>query len=232
MHLSSTRTGLKVDADNIPELGGFLSRDFGSKYHNLYIKLAPCKYKRVYFYFGVQKKWIFIYLFFFYFYFLGPIWLSFWGRFDLGPISPRFLCRPTTLYIIARAVERLQQLYKSRYTTEESRTRGRFDWKSLQGPKRLTDPDLEYFPHSKFRPAHSKCGERHSYDQIETETYWLLITKCKLMQNYLFCKHILHTSTDNSLNVTKNWIYKNIWILTFLLPKSLTLVIFFNNIEN
>ena len=140
-------------------------------------------------------------------------------------LSPRFLCRPTTLYIIARAVERLQQLYKSRYTTEESRTRGRFDWKSLQGPKRLTDPDLEYFPHSKFRPAHSKCGERHSYDQIETETYWLLITKCKLMQNYLFCKHILHTSTDNSLNVTKNWIYKNIWILTFLLPKSLTLVI-------
>jgi hypothetical protein len=73
---------------------------------------------------------------------------------------------------------------------------GRFDWKSLQGPKRLTDPDLEYFPHSKYRPAHSKCGERHSYDQIETETYWLLITKCKLMQNYLFCKHILHTSTD------------------------------------
>ena len=38
MHLSSTRTGLKVDADNIPELGGFLSRDFGSKYHNLYVK--------------------------------------------------------------------------------------------------------------------------------------------------------------------------------------------------
>jgi hypothetical protein len=36
MHLSSKRTGLKVDADNIPELGGFLSRDFGSKYHNLY----------------------------------------------------------------------------------------------------------------------------------------------------------------------------------------------------
>ena len=28
--------GLKVDADYIPELGGFLSRDFGSKYHNLY----------------------------------------------------------------------------------------------------------------------------------------------------------------------------------------------------
>jgi hypothetical protein len=25
MHLSSTRTGLKVDGDNIPELGGFLS---------------------------------------------------------------------------------------------------------------------------------------------------------------------------------------------------------------
>ena len=52
------------------------------------IELAPCtcKYKRVYFYFGVQKKLIFIYLFFFYFYFLGPIWLSFWGRFDLGPI--------------------------------------------------------------------------------------------------------------------------------------------------
>ena len=35
------RTGLKVDADNIPELGGFLSQDFGSKYHNLYIK-TPC----------------------------------------------------------------------------------------------------------------------------------------------------------------------------------------------
>ena len=50
------------------------------------IELAPCKYKRVYFYFSVQKKLIFIYLFFFYFYFLGPIWLSFWGRFDLGPI--------------------------------------------------------------------------------------------------------------------------------------------------
>ena len=50
------------------------------------IGLAPCKYKRVYFYFGVQKKLIFIYLFFFYFYFLGPIWLSFWGRFNLGPI--------------------------------------------------------------------------------------------------------------------------------------------------
>jgi hypothetical protein len=31
MHLSYTRTGLKVDADNIPEVGGFLSRDFGSK---------------------------------------------------------------------------------------------------------------------------------------------------------------------------------------------------------
>jgi hypothetical protein len=41
MHLSYTRTGLKVDADNIPEVGGFLSRDFGSKYHNLYIK-TPC----------------------------------------------------------------------------------------------------------------------------------------------------------------------------------------------
>jgi hypothetical protein len=44
MHLSSTRTGLKVDADNIPELGGFLrilSQDFGSKYNNLYIK-TPC----------------------------------------------------------------------------------------------------------------------------------------------------------------------------------------------
>jgi hypothetical protein len=35
------------------------------------IELAPCKYKRVYFYFGVQKKLIFIYLLFFYFYFLG-----------------------------------------------------------------------------------------------------------------------------------------------------------------
>jgi hypothetical protein len=32
---ASTRTGLKVDADYIPELG-FSSRDFGSKYHNLY----------------------------------------------------------------------------------------------------------------------------------------------------------------------------------------------------
>ena len=41
MHLSYTRTGLKVDADNIPEVGGFLSRDCGSKYHNLYIK-TPC----------------------------------------------------------------------------------------------------------------------------------------------------------------------------------------------
>ena len=41
MHLSSTRTGLKVDADNLTELGGFLSRDLGSKYHNLYIK-TPC----------------------------------------------------------------------------------------------------------------------------------------------------------------------------------------------
>ena len=40
MHLSYTRTGLKVDADNIPEVGGFLSRDFGSKYHNLYIKTS------------------------------------------------------------------------------------------------------------------------------------------------------------------------------------------------
>ena len=29
------------------------------------IELTPCKYKRVYFYFGVQKKLIFIYLFFF-----------------------------------------------------------------------------------------------------------------------------------------------------------------------
>ena len=38
------------------------------------IKLAPCKYKRVCFYFGVQKKLIFIYLFFFIF--------IFWGRFD------------------------------------------------------------------------------------------------------------------------------------------------------
>ena len=37
------------------------------------IELTPCKYKRVYFYFGVQKKLIFIYLFFFYFNFLGPI---------------------------------------------------------------------------------------------------------------------------------------------------------------
>ena len=33
--------GLKVDADYIPELGGFLSRYFGSKYHNLNIK-TPC----------------------------------------------------------------------------------------------------------------------------------------------------------------------------------------------
>ena len=38
------------------------------------IELTPCKYKRVYFYFGVQKKLIFIYLFFFIF--------IFWGRFD------------------------------------------------------------------------------------------------------------------------------------------------------
>ena len=29
------------------------------------IELAPCKYKRVYFYFGVQKKLIFIYSFLF-----------------------------------------------------------------------------------------------------------------------------------------------------------------------
>ena len=35
------------------------------------IELAPCKYKRVYFYFGVQKKLIFIYSFFFYFLFFG-----------------------------------------------------------------------------------------------------------------------------------------------------------------
>ena len=41
MHLSSTRMGLKVDADNVPKLGGFLSRDSESKYHNLYIK-TPC----------------------------------------------------------------------------------------------------------------------------------------------------------------------------------------------
>jgi hypothetical protein len=27
--------GLNVDVDNIPELGSFLFRDFGSKYHNL-----------------------------------------------------------------------------------------------------------------------------------------------------------------------------------------------------
>ena len=39
------------------------------------IELTPCKYKRVYFYFGVQKKLIFIYLFFF-------LFLFFWGRFD------------------------------------------------------------------------------------------------------------------------------------------------------
>ena len=32
--------GLKVDADYTPELG-FFSQDFGSKYHNLYIK-TPC----------------------------------------------------------------------------------------------------------------------------------------------------------------------------------------------
>ena len=32
--------GLNVDADYIPELG-FFSRNFGSKYHNLYIK-TPC----------------------------------------------------------------------------------------------------------------------------------------------------------------------------------------------
>jgi hypothetical protein len=38
------------------------------------IELTPCKYKRVYFYFGVQKKLIFIYLFI-YFFFGG-------GRFD------------------------------------------------------------------------------------------------------------------------------------------------------
>jgi hypothetical protein len=48
------------------------------------IELTPCKYKRVYFYFGVQKKLIFIYLFFFYFHFLGADLT--WGRFDLGPI--------------------------------------------------------------------------------------------------------------------------------------------------
>ena len=54
------------------------------------IELAPCKYKRVYFYFGVQKKLIFIYLFFFYFYFLGPIWFSFWGRFDWKSYCWRF----------------------------------------------------------------------------------------------------------------------------------------------
>jgi membrane-associated HD superfamily phosphohydrolase len=48
------------------------------------IELTPCKYKRVYFYFGVQKKLIFIYLFIlFLFLFFGadltfilrPIWL-------------------------------------------------------------------------------------------------------------------------------------------------------------
>ena len=32
--------GLKVDADYIPELG-FSSRDFGSKYHNIY-STTPC----------------------------------------------------------------------------------------------------------------------------------------------------------------------------------------------
>jgi hypothetical protein len=32
MHLSYTQTGLKVDADNIPEVGGFLSRDFSFSY--------------------------------------------------------------------------------------------------------------------------------------------------------------------------------------------------------
>jgi hypothetical protein len=37
------------------------------------IELAPCKYKRVYFYFGVQKKLIFIYLFFFLFNVIGKI---------------------------------------------------------------------------------------------------------------------------------------------------------------
>ena len=47
------------------------------------IELAPCKYKRVYFYFGVQKKLIFIYVFFFILIFgadltfiLRPIWLG------------------------------------------------------------------------------------------------------------------------------------------------------------
>ena len=35
--------GLNIEADNIPELGGFLFRDFWSKYHNLYIKSkTPC----------------------------------------------------------------------------------------------------------------------------------------------------------------------------------------------
>ena len=33
------------------------------------------------------------------------------GYFDMDRFSPRFLCRPTTLYIIARAVERQSAIY-------------------------------------------------------------------------------------------------------------------------
>ena len=40
MHLSSTRKGYKLMRIYIPELG-FSSRDFGSKYHNLY-STTPC----------------------------------------------------------------------------------------------------------------------------------------------------------------------------------------------
>ena len=32
-------------------------------------------------------------------------------NFNLSIVSPRFLCRPTTLYIIARAVERQSAIY-------------------------------------------------------------------------------------------------------------------------
>ena len=46
-------------------LRNFIANIYAHCYLPSVIELAPCKYKRVYFYFDVQKKLIFIYLFFF-----------------------------------------------------------------------------------------------------------------------------------------------------------------------
>jgi hypothetical protein len=84
--------GLQVDADYIPELG-FSSRDFGSKYHNLY-STTPCL-MRPYFWtpFNGRYRQVWLYQQFFFEGILS-IWLTVFSESSYGVC---FLMRTTNL---------------------------------------------------------------------------------------------------------------------------------------